>query len=252
MRHPAFSERAVEALRDLLVPNGELLPLSTTVGSYFHFNPTTIADVLDEKASSIDWLRKPRIASSIDRYEFRQRKVEGLSFFCLPIILDLFVTSVVVNRAKQHGLRGMNFIKVWPLPEGVIWWHLAKIQKRRQLSKGLPKGQTIKGNTVVIRLKLGKSKATEREKKAISDVMDELDALLVTSELEQPLVGSLEGSDYGVEGECRLYLSCPDANVLAEKLRPCLAKLRWKPGLIVLKRYGDMWDKAAREKIADL
>ena len=35
---PAFSERAINALRDLLEPNGELLPLKSSLGNYL---PTT-------------------------------------------------------------------------------------------------------------------------------------------------------------------------------------------------------------------
>ena len=51
--------------------------------------------------------------------------------------------------------------------------------------------------------------------------MDEIDALLYvpTAKLDSPYSGSLEGDDK-VEGEVRLFLSCPDADALVEKLRP--------------------------------
>src|SRR5260370_19682769 len=44
---PAFSRRAVDVLRDLLEPNGELLPLVSSVGEYYAFNTTKVADILD-------------------------------------------------------------------------------------------------------------------------------------------------------------------------------------------------------------
>ena len=45
---PAFSRKAVDALRNLLEPNGELLPLVAEVGEYFAYNITTVADILDQ------------------------------------------------------------------------------------------------------------------------------------------------------------------------------------------------------------
>src|SRR5262249_39700345 len=53
---PAFSRRAVDALRDFLEPNGELLPLVSSVGEYYAYNITTVADALDEQKSEIEWL----------------------------------------------------------------------------------------------------------------------------------------------------------------------------------------------------
>src|SRR5258707_1021726 len=46
---PAFSRRAVDALRDFIEPNGELLPLVSPVGEYFAYNTTTVADILDHE-----------------------------------------------------------------------------------------------------------------------------------------------------------------------------------------------------------
>src|SRR2546427_8710208 len=43
---PAFSDRAVNALRDFLEPNGELLPLDSDLGTYFAYNLLTTVDVL--------------------------------------------------------------------------------------------------------------------------------------------------------------------------------------------------------------
>src|SRR5262249_54099893 len=52
---PAFSRRAVDALRDFLEPNGELLPLVSPVGEYYAYNITTVANILDHARSNIVW-----------------------------------------------------------------------------------------------------------------------------------------------------------------------------------------------------
>lgn len=44
---PAFSARAVRALKDYLEPNGELLPLVSDIGEYYAYNTRTIVDALD-------------------------------------------------------------------------------------------------------------------------------------------------------------------------------------------------------------
>jgi hypothetical protein len=48
---PILSAKAVEALRDLLEENGELLPLLCDEGIYYVFNTARIVDALDEKHS---------------------------------------------------------------------------------------------------------------------------------------------------------------------------------------------------------
>ncbi len=249
--YPAFSARAVDALRDFLEPNGELLPLKSSVGPYFAYNTTTIADVLDQRHSEFNWLKKPVIAGMIHRYAFKRRAIENLSIFRIPEdAVTICVTDRFARRAEEHGLQGLNFIKVWPFPEGVSWMQVDKAQWSRQLSAGLPKGQTVKGNTLVIRLWLAdaKSKGSAAEKKAIDKIMDQLDAVLVDLDSAAPVVGSLEGHDYGVPGECRLFISCPDVDALLDKLRPTLKGLDWPTGFALLKRYGPYRDFDAPEE----
>jgi hypothetical protein len=66
---------------------------------------------------------------------------------------------------------------------------------------------------------------------------------------ESPPAGTLEGHDFGVTGECRIFLSCPDADALVEKLRPWLSELDWPLGIEVAKRYGAFTDASAREEV---
>jgi hypothetical protein len=116
---PAFSRRAVDALRDFLEPNGELLPLVSSVGEYYAYNVTTVVDVLDHERSDIDWYNdKHDTAFEIRRYECLPGRLTGLSIFRLvENSVSTFVHQVFVDRVRQHGLRGFDFTRLWPPPE---------------------------------------------------------------------------------------------------------------------------------------
>jgi len=60
---PAFSGRAVEALRDLVQPCGELLPLTCEAGRFYAFNPTIVSHALDLSRSTIEWDPWDRVKS---------------------------------------------------------------------------------------------------------------------------------------------------------------------------------------------
>ena len=256
---PAFSERAVEALRDILDANGELLPLVSDVGRYYAYNVTTVADALDLEKSQIKWMNKSELvlAQDIERYEFVPEKVASLTIFRLSVTTTrYYVTDTFVRRFDAAGLRGANFIRVWPLPPGMSWRELEKQRERQRQRRGLPPGQTLKGNTVVIRLVFrGKRTGpTASEQKKIEELMDALDAYLLTIDPDAPPVGCLEGHEYTedvVPGECRLFLSCPDADRLAEELIPVLRGFRWPGKVFLLKRYGEYVNPDAREEYVD-
>ena len=52
---PVFSARAVEALRHFLEPNGEILPLRHSKGTYYAYQILTKADILNVQDSIIEW-----------------------------------------------------------------------------------------------------------------------------------------------------------------------------------------------------
>ena len=113
---PAFSRKAVDALRDFLEPNGELLPLVSSVGEYYAYNVTSVVDILDLDRSDIQWFSGPRVlAIHIRRYECLPGRLEGLSIF--RIVEDSatpYVTQVFVDRVKENGLQGFDVLKLWP------------------------------------------------------------------------------------------------------------------------------------------
>ena len=83
--------------------------------------------------------------------------------------------------------------------------------------------------------------------------MNEIDGLLydASSDPNKPYFGSLEGHEF-IDGQACLFLSCPDADALVEKLRPWLKTLKWDGSLAVLKRYGEYVDVNCREEWVEL
>ena len=257
---PAFSRRAVDALRDFLEPNGELLPLVSPVGEYYAYNTRTVADILDQERSEIDWLTGCEAHTydnvfQIRRYEFLPDKIAELSIFRLvEKSSSTFVTQAFVDRVQEHELQGFHFIKLWPLPEGVRWYELDEKERKKKARVKTKRGvKPVIGNTVVLRFPLTKAKPSKAEKNRLAKIMDEIDALLYDPQAKKgsAFLGSLEGDDV-VEGEIRLFLSCPDADVLVEKMRPWLANLSWKHEVKVLKRYGEFHDVNCREEYVEL
>ncbi len=111
---PVFSRRAVEALRDLLELNGELLPLKSSKGEYFAFNITRIVDALDEANSKVKRFSSGRLMV-VKQHEFLVERVAGLTIFKIPQLARSreFVTDVFVERVNQRRLTGFDFLPVW-------------------------------------------------------------------------------------------------------------------------------------------
>jgi hypothetical protein len=106
----ALSERAVEALRDLLEPVGELLPLECREEPLWLYNCTRFVDVLDEAASDLDRFASSGRIMHIRRYAWRP-EVEQETCFRLPQLhrSSIYATDRVVDRIRSAGLRGFLF-----------------------------------------------------------------------------------------------------------------------------------------------
>ena len=180
---PAFSRRAVDALRDFLEPNGEILPLVSTAGEYFAYNTTRVADVLDDAKSQIRWLSDKHTFDQvfeIDRYECNTERMAGLSIFRLVEMSSrTLVTQAFVDRVQERELQGFHFVKLWPLPEGVSWQEEDKRERKKKVQVKTKRGSVpVKGNMVVLVLPIAKTKPSKAEKDRLAKVMDEIDALL--------------------------------------------------------------------------
>ncbi len=112
---PAFSQRAVDHLRPLLEPNGELLPLLSTVGSFYLYNVTTVVDALDEDRSRITRFKSTGRIMQIDQYVFRPERLNALMIFKIPQLPsgDSLVTEPFRQAVVSAGLSGLEFRPVW-------------------------------------------------------------------------------------------------------------------------------------------
>lgn len=96
-----------------------MLPLKTEVGKYYAYVLLTKLDALDLKKSRLLRSRDDATAFDIEYYAFNKSKLPDAAIFRVREHprKDL-VTDSFKARAEQAGLNGLNFIQVWPLPEG--------------------------------------------------------------------------------------------------------------------------------------
>ena len=116
---PIFSQRAADALKHILEPNGQLLPLDYNKGKYYAFNVTKLIDALDIERSDIVRFSTGRIMDII-RYEFIANKLDkDLTIFkLLPTpTLRVFVTDTFAQLINSNGLTGFDLKPVWSTSE---------------------------------------------------------------------------------------------------------------------------------------
>lgn len=112
---PAFSARAVEVLRDLLEPHGELLPLACDDGEFWAYNCTRVVDALDEDASEVVRFRSSGRVNSIVRHVLRPAELTNVPVFRLASAPDLYtyVTDAFTEHVTSAGLIGFAPRPVW-------------------------------------------------------------------------------------------------------------------------------------------
>lgn len=252
---PAFSRRAVDLLRDILEPNGELLPLRHKIGTFYFYNCTCMTNCVDLTKSSITKL-PDGIVSSTEHLVFIDGMLDDLTIFKVRTqLLEIFCTQRFVDRVEKTGLQGFVFAPIWPLPEGVTYnderYRVCKLAEKWKPKEGpeLP----IKGNTVVLRLYCARKKASKQELAAVEEVMTHLDKSLYDENQAsaESYFGNTEGHDV-VDYEIRVFLSAPDCDRLVAHLMPNLRSLPWPGKVQVLKRRGEYVDVDAPEEYVRL
>jgi hypothetical protein len=251
LAYPVFSERAVEALREFLEPNGELLPLVSSVGKYYLYNCLNIADILDlDRCTNMYWDDDGQHVYDYDRIEVVQTKVTELSVFRIKYLMDpCFVTNVVAQRIMDARLVGFHLLKVWPQPKEFrsgIYWKTPECQDEYTQPSEIY-DRPITGNSVILRLGLEKKSASKEESARASQIADELDAMLFSKRKNAKYYGSLEANEC-TAGEARYFFSCPDADELVKKLKPWVKSLDWPRSKKLTKRYGEYVDESATEE----
>lgn len=252
---PAFSQRAVDLLRDILEPSGELLPVRHEIGTYYFFNCTRISNCVDLNASKTTKI-DGGIISSTERLIFKNEMLDDLIIFKeRTLLMEQFCTQRFVDRVEAAGLQGFVFIPIWPLPKGVTYYdemyrvnQLAKKWKPKQLEE-----LDIKGNKVVLRLYCASKKASKKELAAVEEVMTLLESRLYNPNQTDPdsYFGNVEGHDV-VNHEIRVFFSAPDSDRLVSFLMPQFRALPWPGKYQVVKRRGEYVDVDAPEEYVPL
>jgi len=104
-------------LRDILEPNGELLPVRHKVGTYYFYNCTRMVNCIDLTKSKITKLSDGVVTSTSDKLVFIDEQLEDLTIFkARTQLLELFCTQRFVDRVNAAGLQGFLFVPIWPLP----------------------------------------------------------------------------------------------------------------------------------------
>ena len=239
---PAFSRRAVDALGSMLTDNGELLPLKTKIGEYYAFNCMTKIAALDIKKSEIERPCLDEIALDVPYFVFLKVKLKGATFFRIPELPNsYFVTNVFKERVDSAGLNGMNFIPVWPLPEGSDW--RSDQAKRDRKSKAVQ----LVGQALILRFRLQKPKPSATERKLAAEIEESLAKTLRVESLSAPYWGTIEVSEFE-DGEFRIFCTCPRCDELAQHLSDWFEQVPWNYDFDIVKRYGNLHDQKAKEK----
>ena len=253
--YPAFSQRAVDMLRDILEPNGELLPVRHKIGTYYFYNCTRLVNCVDLAKSKTIKL-KDGVVTSIDQLVFIDEMLEDLTVFKVRTqVFQLFCTQRFVDRVDAAGLKGFLFVPIWPLPDGVTY-NDERYRVVRLSEKWKPKDMPeldIKGNTLVLRLYCERKKPSKKEIAAAETVMTHLEESLYDENQgsAETYFGNVEGHDL-VDYEIRVFLSAPDCDRLVAHLMPRLRTLPWPGRFHVVKRRGEFVDERAVEEYVPL
>lgn len=233
--YPAFSERTVEALGNLLTDHGVLLPVKCRRRTYFCFVPRLNRNILDMSKSTIS--KRMRVKRWMQplflRYEFNQDEVRKVPVFSIPDDLyATFVTNAFVKKVVSSGLVGFNCEIVYPLRRSEHYAALAYKNLKRHLSEGLPRGCTVSGDRVMVKFLLDHQNRipTKREELLITKwAMDANLELWDSRSMDIP-----PGYLFRIEpdtGCLNAVFKGPNRKELAKRLLPLVDKCKW-PGTI--------------------
>jgi hypothetical protein len=107
-----FRETALVHMRTEI--QGEFLPLSCDEGALVVLNSISVAEALDEAASTIKRFKSGKIMD-IQRHTFRPRHIAKLNTFRIPNyqVSPIFVSDHFVRRWQTANLKGLSFQKIW-------------------------------------------------------------------------------------------------------------------------------------------
>lgn len=112
---PFFSQRAVDALGDVLEAAGELLPVQCDGNTYYAYNVLNIVDAIDEDRSEKVLFSDGSIMR-FTRYVFKPSALAKQFIFKIPLwkhASTIFVTDAFKGRVDEAGLCGFDLKLLW-------------------------------------------------------------------------------------------------------------------------------------------
>lgn len=106
MRHSAMS-----VLSELLIGQGEFLPLRAGGETLYAFHPRAVA-ALDRPGSVIQYLPECSIIYSIPKPKFDMSLLAGVDIFMLPENGTTYVGPRFVELVERAGLTGLKFFRI--------------------------------------------------------------------------------------------------------------------------------------------
>jgi hypothetical protein len=94
---------------------------------------------------------------------------------------------------------------------------------------------------------LKKEQPSPSEKKNAKEIETSLRTMLKVNTIEDKYLGSVELADFE-DGDFRVVCTCPKCEELAEYLADWFHQIPWDGEVAIVKRYGNLYDKKAKEK----
>ncbi|TWU06411.1 hypothetical protein [Stieleria varia] len=237
---PVFSRRAVEAVRDLLEPHGELLPVDSKFGLYYAFQTTTLAPgILDtKKTSGIRLDDNPNYFYDISQYHFYKSKLKSqkAAIFRIPEHPSRVLTGDKFrSRVESNKLLGFFFDPIWS-DDGCV-----DRAKTKTNQKQFEKSQS---KTLVLHCQLAGESPTNSERKKIAMLRDTIADSIILSTPDEPFVGGLAGEETE-SGWIRILMPCPQPDKLLKVVLPLFQAFTWKGEKKLSKRNVPYWDDSA-------
>jgi hypothetical protein len=110
---PVFSQRAWDALRPLIDPYVEALPLQQGRTTYYAINVTRVLDCLDQERSGVEWL-EPGLILDVDHYVLKPGCLHGEPIFKVKGMekKDVLVSSEFKTWMERARLKGAQFVPI--------------------------------------------------------------------------------------------------------------------------------------------
>ena len=106
---------AATMIKQILSNEGELLPLDCRECDLFVYNPLSVIDALDERASTVIRFSESKQIMHIKEHSFRNNIIGQRATFKIPNlrVSPIFVTEPFIDMWQSKKLSGLEFDMVW-------------------------------------------------------------------------------------------------------------------------------------------